>query len=489
MEVFRWWSVLWLCFMSGWVSASEPVSRSVDSPNIVGAVCVIRHGNQMVVQSEVITQKFSLPGGYIDKGDTPQQAAAREALEETGIDVAVGPLIQYRGHAAIFACVAKSPILVSSYPDQRGFSIVASWFSPHFSTEIERVYLIDPDDIDASEYRYDKDAKLLPAWLEKTPESDILVYERLDDQANILDQFEIRMIDNFQNAIKQWSPRSQHFFDIFVAVLNMPGEAWFICILLLCAVSFCGQRIFLELLFFLLLSLFISSLLKHVMASPRPFFIVPELQKVAAYGFGFPSTHTLLATLLWGMLWHRLSRQLVFSQKVLLASVALLLMLGQGMARVWFGVHFVSDVIISIMLGLIIISALNVWRAYERSSLQACLSNRWFWFFATMAVGIVMSYSMAPFHVYIFAIMLGVFLSVEYSVQVDINQPSLSWQKSLVVCGGITVVLAVLYWGFYYLAAQQTVSLIVLTIKGIGCVIMTMWLLAGSAWIKQKLSS
>lgn len=489
MKVFRWLSLLWLGLISGWVAASEPVLTSTDGTNIVGAVCVIRHGDQMVVLSEVITKKLSLPGGYIDIGDTPQQAAARETLEETGIDVTVGPLIQYRGRAAIYACVANSPILVSSYRDQRGFPIVASWSSPHFATEIERVYLINPHDVEASEYRYKNDAALLPAWLEVTPDSDILVYERLDDEVNILDQIELSMIEGFQYTVKQWSPLSQQFFMALVTVLNMPGETWFIVLLVLFTASVLGHRVLLELLFFLLLALFTSSFLKHVITSPRPFFIVPELQKVDAYGFGFPSSHTLIATLLWGMLWHRLSRQLSFGWKILLAGVAFVLIAGQGMARVWFGVHFISDVIISIMLGLMMVSALNVWCAHESSSLQTYLSSRWFWFFATMVVGIAMSYSLLPAHVYIFAIMLGVCLSVEFSVRIDTAVKTLSWPNSLLVCGVTVAIAAILYGVFYYLAAQQTVSLIVLAIKGIGCVVLSMWLLAGSAWTRQKLSS
>lgn len=162
-----------LCIVLFLVCVALPVSANTsvaDEPaildnilgDIVGAVCVIRHDNKMIMLSEVITKKMSLPGGYIDKGDTPRQAAVREALEETGINVKVVDLLQYRGRAAIYSCVAESPILVSSFKDKTGYPIVASWLAKHYAKEVRRVYLIDPDSIDPEEYRY---KKKMPCYL------------------------------------------------------------------------------------------------------------------------------------------------------------------------------------------------------------------------------------------------------------------------------------------------------------------------------------
>lgn len=37
--------------------------------------------------------KWSLPGGYLDRGEDPQQTAIREALEETNLEVEIDGLV------------------------------------------------------------------------------------------------------------------------------------------------------------------------------------------------------------------------------------------------------------------------------------------------------------------------------------------------------------------------------------------------------------
>ena len=58
------------------------------------AVCTVRDGRILLVQHEKEGRRYwLLPGGGLEVGETLQQAAAREAVEETGYAMSVGRLL------------------------------------------------------------------------------------------------------------------------------------------------------------------------------------------------------------------------------------------------------------------------------------------------------------------------------------------------------------------------------------------------------------
>ena len=470
------------------VADESAIDASKQPDNMVGAVCVIRSGDNLIMLSEVITNKLSLPGGYIDKGDTPQEAAAREALEETGIAVEVEHLIQYRGRAAIFACKASSPILMSSFKDSRGYPIVASWFSKHFATEVERVYLINPLAIEVDEYRYAEDAALLPQWLAQTPDSEVKVYDRFDSEIGLLHEYELGLIDKFQHYISTWPPSLQWIFCVLMYGISVLGEPWFVFIIAVVIAGYGRTPFFLEMAFLMLVALFGASLLKHGLMMPRPYFFIPALQKVNAYGFGFPSGHILMASLLLGVWGYLL--QLKFKtiwSKIMIALLVLSLIVGQGVARVWFGVHFISDVILSFMLSIVVVAMFIVWRTYEFTAFQQQLTNRWFWLGLSVMVGTMAGISLVPVQAYLFAILLGIFLGIDYAVHINQQTSKLSVSRKLIASACVLVGAFGIYGMTTSIASLQTVSLIVLGIKGVGYLLLGAWLASGSAWVRYQL--
>jgi mutator protein MutT len=65
------------------------------SPKLVAGCLVVEKGRVLLLRRAIEPQlgRWTFPGGYVDLGETPAQAAARETLEEVGMDVRVENLL------------------------------------------------------------------------------------------------------------------------------------------------------------------------------------------------------------------------------------------------------------------------------------------------------------------------------------------------------------------------------------------------------------
>ena len=67
-----------------------------DRPYVgVGAV-IVQDGQVLIVKRkyEPLAGQWSLPGGAVELGETLEASIAREMVEETGLEIAVGPVIE-----------------------------------------------------------------------------------------------------------------------------------------------------------------------------------------------------------------------------------------------------------------------------------------------------------------------------------------------------------------------------------------------------------
>jgi 8-oxo-dGTP diphosphatase len=85
----------------------------LDPKLAVGTVIVDDAGRIVLVKRAIEPGygKWVFPGGYVDRGEEVERAAVREALEETGLDVRLGRLINiysYTGHTPVIVVYAAT---------------------------------------------------------------------------------------------------------------------------------------------------------------------------------------------------------------------------------------------------------------------------------------------------------------------------------------------------------------------------------------------
>ena len=100
----------------------------------VAYVLVVDPGNGKILVVEQTAGGWSLPGGMVEAGETLAEAAAREAEEEAGFKVTIGPLLAvterlWRSHDIfyVFAATIVGPGSVQVDPNEISRSV---WVSP-----------------------------------------------------------------------------------------------------------------------------------------------------------------------------------------------------------------------------------------------------------------------------------------------------------------------------------------------------------------------
>jgi membrane-associated phospholipid phosphatase len=126
--------------------------------------------------------------------------------------------------------------------------------------------------------------------------------------------------------------------DSFFRAITLLGDELFYLLLfpflLWCVDFYLGIRVGI----IFLLSVYVNTGVKEIFQQPRPFDLLPEIQKVYASGYGFPSGHAQSSLVVWGSIAY-------WKKQTWIRNLSVLLILLIGFSRIYLGVHFPTDIL------------------------------------------------------------------------------------------------------------------------------------------------
>ncbi len=120
-------------------------------PKVTAVTVVERDGRVLMVKRglEPGIGLWSLPGGYVDRGEPVEAAAAREVLEETGLEVDVTGLV------GVFSQEGQ-PVILVTYDSRISGGRTAA------GPEIQEVGFFSPEELPP--LAFSRDREILRAW-------------------------------------------------------------------------------------------------------------------------------------------------------------------------------------------------------------------------------------------------------------------------------------------------------------------------------------
>ena len=103
-------------------------------------------------------------------------------------------------------------------------------------------------------------------------------------------------------------------------------------------------------------------ILKHIIKRPRPYW-----KWIKQSGYSYPSGHTIAAFLLYGTLILLVNKKIKGNLKYICYLMLSIIMLLIGISRIYFGAHYISDVIASILLALVILIISSIYIRNEEN--------------------------------------------------------------------------------------------------------------------------
>lgn len=156
-------------------------------------------------------------------------------------------------------------------------------------------------------------------------------------------------------ALTTWLQESYPQLLGVMTFISALGEEQFFPLVLPAFYWCVDKRLGRQLGYIFLLSAMINNTLKNVLRQPRPFWIDPRVQLGNAEGYGLPSGHVQNTTAVFLLLATWLRRGWAWM-------LALLYILVMSFSRFYLGVHFLQDVFIGFIVGLLVLALFLTWQ-------------------------------------------------------------------------------------------------------------------------------
>ncbi len=340
MNILRALVLLMLTLFVSSVVAEEALER----PS--GAACMVRVDGKLLLSSELITGKIALPGGALDAGEEPEQAALRELYEEVGIEATATRLLPFSNrYTHLFECLPKQAVTAFSTLNRFGANIVPIAQAEHYGVETKGAMLIELDLINRSDLRFGQRLEEFHDLFPHLIDTPAIYVEHQMSQAARWHRFELNYFLKYQaneTLNKLFDPLMlvvDRLLSPFVFMLVLPFVYWRL-----------GRLFAVEMMFIVGSVSLAASCLQLLTAQPLPLAYVPGIGSVSFYGFSLPNREVAVLFAVSALLKHRLQ----WSRVLFLATV-----LGVYGASQWLlGKAFISDLVAGGLLGYLMGSAM-----------------------------------------------------------------------------------------------------------------------------------
>jgi 8-oxo-dGTP pyrophosphatase MutT (NUDIX family)/membrane-associated phospholipid phosphatase len=423
------------------VSTASVAEELVLPETVKGAVCIVRSGDKIVVTDELITGKLSFPGGGISPGESAKIAVERETWEEAGLIVTANKVLHVGTYTVYFDCVSDDKIVAFSAVNQYGGFDIPIWFAPHYSIEVRKAMLIDPNFLDKDNYRYPEQLALIAPLIEEATDHDIESVGDLISAAPKFHQAEIKIIALIQNAIHSLPAVISLSIISLLKLGNLLLNPITIVAIAPLILWRYGRVFAIEVVFIVSVTAILTLVAQIGLGLPRPFVYLPQLELINSIGYGLPAVLSAVSASLIILCLHR--AHLLYWNRVSVAAIAILLW--QGLSMIVLGVHFFSDVVAGWIFGALTASHLIKLEQKPDIKLQDILLNKvtW-WSMSAMCVGLLIVWPQPVFANWLaFLITMSALVSVRF-VASDLSVMPLSKViRTVVLLGLITVLLIV----------------------------------------------